>query len=207
MNPYHPSTKLVILLTAVVSLVIGFGAGYFFAIVSWTRTLMSEVMESPANLHVGCVAKKFSWHFHYAGADGKFGTTDFSLATLDNPIGLNLQDPRSQDDIVSPELVLPCDTKIELIVTSADVIHCLGEFHEKMAIDAIPGVKGRETFQTPVEPTSGTLRCVQLCGPGFKDHHAPYRYVDAAAFAAWLKAQPPFIKHTLGNPNSSGEKK
>ncbi|WP_395746167.1 hypothetical protein [Prosthecobacter sp.] len=186
--------KRVILLTATVSMVLGFGAGYFFAIVSWTRTLMSEVMESHADLHIGCFAKKYSWHFHYAGADGEFGKTDLSLVTAENPIGLNVQDPRSQDDIVSPELVLPCGARVELILNSSDVIHSLGEFHEKMAIDAVPGVKQQEIFQTPAAPTAGTLRCVQLCGPGFKDHHAPYRYIDAAAFATRLKAQPPFIQ-------------
>lgn len=186
--------KWLIIYTCVVSLLIGFIAGYFFAIGSISmqiKPLMEEIVQSHGSIPVRCFAKKYSWHFHYAGADGKFGDTNLSLITNQNPIGLNLHDPRSKDDIVSTELVLPCDTQVQLITGSADVIHSLGEFHDKMEIDAVPSLEEKGTFQTPGMPASGTLRCVQLCGPGFKDHHAPYRYIDAAAYAKWLKTQIP----------------
>ncbi len=92
-------------------------------------------------------SQKYSWHFHHSGADGKFGDTNLSLITEDNPIGLNLYDPRSKDDIVSPELVLPCGRQVELITGSADVIHALGDFHDKMEIDAFPSIEERKLFK------------------------------------------------------------
>src|SRR5438270_389113 len=36
-------------------------------------------------LHVGIVAEEFAWNFHYPGKDGKFGRTDASLISGDNP--------------------------------------------------------------------------------------------------------------------------
>lgn len=191
--------KRVLILTALASFVLGFVAGYFSAFRTLffrTGDLMDQVMSSP-NLHVRCFAKKYSWHFHYAGKDGKFGDTDNSLISAGNPIGLNLHDPRSKDDIVSFELVLPCETQVELITGSADVIHALGHFHGEMEIDAVPEIEERGTFLTPAEPVSGTLNCVQLCGPGFKDHHAPYRYVETTTFEKWLSAQPTLSEEIL----------
>ena len=73
--------KRVVLLTAAVSLLVGFGACYFFAIgtmVFHAKTLMNEVYHSHATLHVRCLAKKYSWHFHYSGADGKFGAASLN---------------------------------------------------------------------------------------------------------------------------------
>lgn len=195
--------KRLLVLTAFVSFVVGFGAGYFSAIGTLffrTKTLMEEVVSSH-KLRVRCFAKKYSWHFHYAGEDGKFGDTNNSLITNDNPVGLNLLDPRSKDDVISSELVLPCETQVELVTGSADVIHSLGHFHGQMEIDAVPAVEERGSFLTPTEPASGTLSCVQLCGPGFKDHHAPYRYVAAGTFEEWLSAQKPLSERISAKPN------
>lgn len=197
--------KRVILLTSAVSMLLGFGAGYFFAmgtVFFEFRTHLDNVVQSTATIHVRCFAKKYSWHFHYPGADGTFGQTDLSLMTKENPIGLNLDDPRSKDDIVSTELVLPCGTQVEMFTTSADVIHSLGDFHDKMEIDAFPSMEEKDTFQTPATPAGGTLRCVQLCGPGFKDHHAPYHYIDAAEFAEWLKTQSPLSEQVTAALNA-----
>lgn len=196
--------KRVLVLTASASFVLGFGAGYFSAIGTLffrTTALMEEVVSSH-KLQVRCFAKKYSWHFHYAGADGKLGDTDNSLITGENPVGLNLLDPRSKDDIISSELILPCETQVELITGSADVIHSLGHFHGEMEIDAVPEVAERDSFKTPGKPVSGTLSCVQLCGPGFKDHHAPYRYVVAATFEEWLSAQQPLSERISAKPGS-----
>jgi cytochrome c oxidase subunit 2 len=188
--------KRALILTAAASFSLGYVTGWFSAVGVWffqARSLMNEVVANHDAFQVHCFAKKYAWHFHYAGADGKLGDTDNSLVTADNPVGLNHYDPRSKDDLVSNELVLPCNTQVELITGSADVIHALGEFHEKMEIDATPGVMERGFFQTPVKPANGTLRCVQLCGPGFQDHHAVFRYLSAEEFDQWLSQQPPFL--------------
>lgn len=188
--------KRALILTAAASFALGNVTGWFTAVGVWlfqARSLMNEVVASHDAVQVHCFAKKYAWHFHYAGADGKLGDTDNALITVENPIGLNRFDPRSKDDLVSNELVLPCDRQIELITGSADVIHSLGEFHEKMEIDATPGVVQRDFIQTPEKSTAGTLRCVQLCGPGFKDHHAAFRYVSVDEFRQWLSQQEPLL--------------
>jgi cytochrome c oxidase subunit 2 len=108
-------------------------------------------------------------------------------ATVENPLGLVTDDPAGADDWVSTELVLPCGRLIEISVASLDVIHALGELHEDLEVDGIPGIPNKAKFRSPDEPKAGRLRCVQLCGPGHKDHHAPYRFVTKEAFDAWCQ--------------------
>jgi cytochrome c oxidase subunit 2 len=189
----------VIIPTAAASFALGCIVGWFAAAGSWffqARELMDQVNHSDATLQVHCFAKKYSWHFHYTGADGKLGKTDNSLITTHNLIGLDRSDPHSKDDLVTSELVLPCDTTTELITSSADVIHAIGQFHGDMELDATPGIAERITFKTPATPFAGRLRCVQLCGPGFKDHHAPYRYVNLNEFQRWLSQQQPELRRS-----------
>jgi len=180
--------------TAAASFALGCVVGWFSAVGAWffqAHQLMDSVTAASDKLQVHCFAKKYSWQFHYTGPDGKLGKTRHPLISATNPVGLDLSDPHSKDDFVANELVLPTGTWIELITGSADVIHALGEFNSDMKVDATPGVTERLVFRTPAHPVSGTLRCVQLCGPGFKDHHASYRYVTTSDFTHWQSAQPP----------------
>jgi cytochrome c oxidase subunit 2 len=136
------------------------------------------------------VARKFEWHFHYPGADGVFGQTSQKDMSTSNPVGLDYTNVHSQDDLITRELVLPCGSSVLIKSRSADVIHALGKLHGDFELDATPGVNNEAMLDTPSSPTSGTLRCVQLCGAGFKDHHAPFKFVTSEEFAKWLEEQP-----------------
>jgi heme/copper-type cytochrome/quinol oxidase subunit 2 len=190
------TSLLPIVLVGIVMFVLGVGTGYFLSFGRLTLdvkeamdSLVAKNRSGGARDTVRILAKKYSWHFHYAGVDGVFGKTEPSKMSTENPLGLDRDDPASRDDIHSTELVLPCEAEVTLLLTSADVIHALGHLEGDFQEDATPGLRRTRRLKTPEIPRGGTLKCVQLCGPGFPGHHAPYRFVDRAAFDAWLLKQ------------------
>ncbi len=179
-------------IVGIVMLVVGIGIGYGIAIARLfieTRDAMHEIASDVAaansEVKVRVLAKQYSWHFHYPGEDGVFGATATNAITEDNHIGLDMSDPTAADDFVSSELVLPCDTTVALIITSADVIHAIGHLEGDFEEDAIPGMDITEAVTTPGSPRDGRLKCVQLCGAGHAAHNAPYRFVDQADYNNW----------------------
>lgn len=149
----------------------------------------SRSQDSDSSVKVRVLAKKYSWHFHYPGPDGVWGKTREVTMSPENPLGLDMGDPASGDDIHSQELVLPCEVKVTLLVSSADVIHVLGHIEGDFEADATPGVHSTGTLETPKAARAGILKCVQLCGSGYSKHHAPYRFVSRPDFDSWLAFQ------------------
>lgn len=171
---------------------VSFAAGVVFGhLTVWYRMggqvmdAIEQVIPHPAAMKVRCVAKKYSWHFQHAGEDGELAEVDASFVSETNPAGLNPDDPRGRDDLVDSELVLPCQQQIEFSTASFDLIHSLGGLSGVKDVDAIPGVTERRFFQTAETPEAGRLSCVQLCGPGCKDHVSRYRIVSREQFGEW----------------------
>jgi cytochrome c oxidase subunit 2 len=177
---------------ALVSFAAGIVVGHF---TSWLRfsshvmDAMEQVVERHGTMKVRCVAKKYTWHFQHAGEDGELAEVNPSFVTETNPAGINPADPRGRDDKVAAELVLPCQESIELSTTSLDLIHSLGGLPGVKDVDATPGVTERRFFETSETPQTGRLSCVQLCGPGCKDHVTSFRFVAEPEFREWLQTQ------------------
>jgi cytochrome c oxidase subunit 2 len=123
-----------------------------FAVPLWAQ----RVNEFPADkdaIVVRVVAEQFAWNVHYPGADGIFGTTDVSLVSPDNPIGIDRSDPDGKDDIVTiNQLVLPVGKPAIVRLTSKDVIHSFGVPLLRVKQDAIPG----QVIPLWFEPTQTT---------------------------------------------------
>jgi cytochrome c oxidase subunit 2 len=143
------------------------------------------------DVRVNAWAYQFGWAFHYPGADGKFGTTNRFLITPDNPIGIDVEDPNAMDDFISSDLTLPKDKKIEIAVTSKDVIHNLALVSMRTATDADPGKVNRIWF-IPIAEGKSEIICGQLCGPVHGNMKAILEVVPTqAAFDSWQKDQQP----------------
>ena len=156
-----------------------------------------------AAFDVQVFARKYDWHFHYAGPDGVFGATSPKLVSKENPIGLDPGDTHAKDDFVPRELVLPCGPDIRLLSHSADVIHTLGQLQGTFELDCIPGVPGHALLHTPSTPVSGTLRCTTLCGANHKDHQAPFRFVSDADYEGWFNAKVTAVGNAASPTSSS----
>ena len=96
-------------------------------------------------LNVEVVGRQFFWIVRYPGPDGRFGATASDLVTTENTLGLDMNDPAGQDDIVLlNELHLPANRPVRVQIRSLDVIHSffLREFRVKQ--DAMPGMRVSE---------------------------------------------------------------
>lgn len=136
---------------------IGLPAVLVAVLVIYSVNLLSEV-EAPTSeaMVVTVNARQFEWEFYYVDAA-----------------------------VSSDTLVLPVGRPVELLFSSADVIHSfwVPAFGEK--VDAVPDTVTSLTV-TPLN--TGIYRgvCAELCGVGHDSMQADVLIQEPAAFEAWL---------------------
>lgn len=111
------------------------------------------------------LGEQWRWTFRLPGADGKLGTTDASLVSIDNPYGMNAKDAYGQDDLLvsSNVMHIPIDQPVKILLRSKDVLHdfAVAEFRVKM--DLVPGMISY-LWLTPTKIGNYTILCEELCG-------------------------------------------
>jgi len=159
-----------------------------YAIPAWATRVKAFPSESEAVV-VRIIGEQFAWNIHYPGPDGKFGRTDISKVTADNPLGLDRSDPNAKDDILSPnQLHLPIDRPVLVHLSSKDVIHSFGLIEMRVKQDAIPGMSIPVWF-VPSRLGEYEISCSQLCGLG---HYRMRGYItveSTANFQKWIDDQ------------------
>jgi cytochrome c oxidase subunit 2 len=145
---------------------------------------------SPEAMQVEVVGQQFQWYFRYPGEDAAFGTTRPQLvnAAAGNPLGIDPQDGRGSDDLVTSVLTLPAGREVDLRIRSLDVIH--GFFIPAMRLkeNAVPGLVLHVHF-TPMAVGSYPILCSQVCGLGHARMQAQLRVVSPADYRDWVQAQ------------------
>ena len=152
---------------------------------------------------VEVVAQQWSWAYRLPGEDGALGRSDARLIDIDNPLGVDPDDPAGGDDVIveSSELHLPVGQPVKVLLRSIDVLHdfYVPEFRAKM--DMVPGMITYFWF-TPTETGEFGVLCAELCGVG----HAFMRgsvFVDTEVdYLAWLGEQATFA--SLAQPTRVG---
>jgi cytochrome c oxidase subunit II len=143
------------------------------------------------DVRINAWGQQFGWNFHYPGPDGKFGTSNRFLITNDNVLGIDLEDPNSYDDFISNRLVIPKNKKVEIAVTSKDVIHNLALVGMRTATDADPGKVNRLWFVPTVAGLSDII-CGQLCGAAHGNMRGELEVLETeAAYKSWAGEQIP----------------
>jgi cytochrome c oxidase subunit 2 len=146
----------------------------------------------PLTLRV--VAEQFIWNVHYPGADGQFGTTSASRIGPDNPLGLDRTSPHGADDLMLlGDMHLPINRRVQIQLSSKDVIHSFGVPAMRVKLDAIPGVVTPLHF-TPTREGQFDIACSQLCGVGHHRMRGVITVESEAAFAKWLAAEAALVK-------------
>lgn len=175
----------VIWTTATLVIFVGLGA---LATHAWGQVHFGGV--EPGALQVEVTGVQFTWTFRYPGPDGKFGKivpADID-ASVGNPLGLDPNDPAGKDDIVVPDLYVPVNQQIELMIRSQDVIHSFFVRELRIKQDAVPGLIVPIHFR--VEQTGDyEITCNQLCGLGHYHMHAIMHVLSQADFEQWEKKQ------------------
>lgn len=161
-----------------------------FAFPFWAQRVAAFPIADPTTVRLRAVGYQFGWAFHYPGPDGKFGRVHPDLY-LQDPAGLDREDPNGQDDVVSVgNLVLPKDRSVVIEVTSRDVIHNLALHPMRTAQDAIPGAEYPMWF-TPTKTGEWEIICGQLCGAGHASMKAMMEVRSAEEFDQWIADNTP----------------
>jgi len=94
-----------------------------------------------------------------------------------------------QNSRTSPDLIVPVDRDVRLLLTSLDVIH--GFFVPQLRIkqDAVPGMTTRVWFRA-TEPGTADILCSQYCGERHSAMMATLAAVPVDLFASWYAGGP-----------------
>src|SRR5690606_22161538 len=115
-------------------------------------------------MRIEAVGKQWHWSFRLPGADGELGASDVRHLSPDNPLGVDPEDPRGQDDIIvaSPVIHMPVDQPIHALLRSTDVLHNFAVPQFRVKMDLVPGLVTYQWF-TPTVPGTYEILCEELC--------------------------------------------
>jgi len=154
----------------------------------------ADYVHPPQNATVvEAVGQQWQWSFRLPGRGGQLGTSDPRFVTAANPLGVNPDDPRGQDNIVitANELHLPVNKPVKMLLRSKDVLHdfYVPEFRARMNL--VPGLVTSFWF-TPTKTGRYEILCAQLCGVGHYNMRGMVVVDDQPAYDAWLAKQQTF---------------
>ena len=152
----------------------------------WAKTASRDLPGVAGKEVIRVEAHQFTWNFHYAGPDGKFGHTDLKLISdaSGNPVGLDPKDPAGKDDVVASTLRIPAQRDVLLLLHSRDVIHDFFVRELRTKQDIVPGM------EIPLElhvETPGTyeIACAELCGLGHSQMRSVLIAMPPEEYARW----------------------
>src|ERR1043166_3984110 len=135
----------------------------FVAVPLWAKTVNPVGDEKDAT-KLQVVAQQFAWNIRYPGKDGEYGAQDMRLVTSDNVFGIDPNDPKGKDDIVSlNEIHVVVKKPVIIQLSSKDVIHSFKVIAMRVTQDAIPGMRIPIHF-VPTQVGRYQINCAQLCG-------------------------------------------
>jgi len=158
----------------------------------------SEFVEVPEDaMVVEAVGQQWTWTFRYPGEDGILGAVDPTFMTIDNPFGMNPDDPYGQDDILveDSEAHLPMGGPIKVALRSKDVLHDFDVPQFRAKMDLVPGVETYFWFE-PIRTGDFEILCAELCGTGHYTMRGNVVIEERADFDIWLAEQPTFQELT-----------
>jgi len=153
---------------------------------------------------VEVLGQQWNWNYRFPGQDGALGKTDARLINVDNPFGMNPDDPAGADDILvaSPELHLPINKPVKLELRSIDVNHQFAVPQFRVKMDMVAGMVTYFWF-IPTRTGSFDALCEQLCGMAHFSMRGRVVVDEESDFKSWLSAQPTYASTravTAGDP-------
>jgi len=144
---------------------------------------------------VEAVGQQWAWSYRFPGRDGVLGTTDARFITPTNPFGMDPQDPRGADDVLisSPELHLPINKPVKLLLRAKDVNHQFAVPQFRVKMDLVPGMVTYFWF-TPTRTGQFDVMCEQLCGIAHFAMRGRVVVEEESAFQQWISRQPTYAQ-------------
>jgi len=151
------------------------------------------------------LGEQWRWSYRFPGEDGVLGTTGIKYVSVENPFGMNPDDPNGQDDrlINGQEVHLPLDQPIKVLLRSKDVLHDFAVPQFRVKMDVVPGMVTSLWF-TPIRTGEFELLCEELCGVGHHNMRGRVIVDKAEDFHSWLEAQPTYSGSLVKSDMLSG---
>ncbi len=191
----HGNNKLEVLWTTAAAVI--FVSLTFFGYSVWAETRFIEqksMAPSPDRLVVEVTGQQFVWNMRYAGEDGQFGSTDIALIddAAGNPVGVDRSAPGGADDIMVPEMRVPVDQEVEVVLKSKDVLHNFFVPELRIKLDTVPGLVGKLRF-TATKTGTYEIVCSELCGLGHYKMRSFLHVVTPEEYDAWIAEQASYL--------------
>lgn len=155
----------------------------------WSQFI--QVPSAAAEIEV--VGRQWQWSYRLPGEDGRLGSTNVRLVSVENPLGVNAKDPSGQDDVIidGSDLHLPVGKPVKVLLRSIDVLHnfYIPQFRAKM--DMVPGMVTYYWF-TPTITGKYEILCAEHCGTGHSFMRGAVVVDTEEEYASWLKKQTRF---------------
>ena len=144
---------------------------------------------------VEALGQQWAWSFRLPGKDGVLGAVDSSLISVDNPFGMDLNDPKGRDDVLvaSPEMHLPVGESVKVLLRSKDVLHDFTVPQLRVKMDLVPGMITYLWF-TPTRAGRFEILCEEMCGLGHFAMRGRVVVNTPEEYQAWLARQPTFAQ-------------
>ncbi|CAL2084699.1 cytochrome c oxidase subunit II [Tenacibaculum sp. 190524A05c] len=141
---FADSHKLELIWTVIPAVTIVLLIGY--GLWQWNNIMYVGDDENPIVIEV--YSQQFRWDARYAGADNELGLGNVNFININkqNTMGVDMTDPKAQDDKQVTELYLPKGKKILFKFRSQDVLHSAYMPHFRAQMNCVPGMVTQFAF-------------------------------------------------------------
>lgn len=141
---FADSHKLELIWTVIPAITIVLLIGY--GLWQWNNIMYVGEKDDPIVIEV--YSQQFRWDARYAGADNELGLGNVNFIDINkqNTMGVDMSDPKSQDDKQVTELYLPKGKKILFKFRSQDVLHSAYMPHFRAQMNCVPGMVTQFAF-------------------------------------------------------------
>lgn len=159
----------------------------------WVWAKFVNVPENAQEIEA--IGQQWHWSYRLPGEDGEFGTVHSRLVSVDNPFGMDPDDPNGQDDVLvaSPEIHIPLGQPVKINLRSKDVLHNFTVAQFRVKMDLVPGM---ETYMwlTPTVTGRYEVLCEELCGIAHFAMRGAVIVDDEADYQSWLASTSTFAE-------------
>jgi len=177
-----------------------------FGFFTWQKVM--DTTEIKGDINIDVTGHQFAWELRYPGKDGKLGSTNYTLTTGQNILGVNFKDKSSFDDLKADTLVVPVNKSIRLNIHAQDVIHSVYMPHFRLQLNAVPGLPTFFKFVPTITTAEMRVRtdnpkfdyllyCNKICGDGHYNMQKIVRVVTAEEYQEWLAKQKLYLSDPL----------
>ena len=116
-----------------------------YGLYAWTNIMFIEDEEDTVTIEL--YAQQFNWTARYAGNDNVLGKANVRYIEGINTVGVDVEDPYANDDVVLKELHIPKGKKIHFKMRSQDVLHSAYMPYFRAQMNCVPGMVTEFAFE------------------------------------------------------------